>query len=54
MVSFSIEKRSAIIGAVKFGTSSKDIAIRFHTETRTVKAIWDKYRQAGTVKDKPR
>ena len=54
MVSFSIEKRSEIIGAVKFEIPFNEIAIRYHTETRTVKAIWDKYRQTGTVKDKPR
>ena len=54
MRTFSIEKRSQIIGAVIFGTPIKEIAIHFHTETRTVKAIWEKYRQTGTVKDKPR
>ena len=54
MRTFSIEKRSEIIGAVKFGTPIKQIAIHFRTETRLVKAIWAKYRQTGTVKDKPR
>ena len=50
MGSFPIEKRSEIKGAIKLGTSFKGIAIRCLSEMRTVKAIWDKYRQTGTVR----
>ena len=54
MVSYSVEKRSEMIGAIKAGATFSDVAQRYRCQKRTVIKTWNRYQTTGSVKDKTR
>ena len=51
MVSYSVEKRSEMIGAIKSGATFSDVAQRYRCQKRTVIKTWNRYQTTGSVKD---
>ena len=54
MVSFSSEKRSEMIGAIKFGATFDQVSAKYGCQKRTVKNIWQRYLSTGSVRDRHR
>ena len=52
MVSFSCEKRSEMIGAIKFGATFVQVSAKYGCQKRTVKNTWQRYLSSGSVRNR--
>ena len=54
MVSFSCEKKSEMIGAIKFGATFDQVSAKYGCQKRTVENTWQRYLSTGSVRDRHR